>query len=100
MIQDLEMRQAKIGQAIRLLREAGLEGYAGGMTERISPSGTEPTKTGRTMSAEAKAAIGLKMRLRWAEKRAQGQNMNPNQPPKARKLDGRFRSVALASEVG
>jgi hypothetical protein len=95
MIQDLEMRQEKIGQAIRLLREAGMEGFVGGTVEHVMAAGTGSTKTGRTMSAESKAAIGVKMRLRWAEKRALGQNMNPNQPPKAINVDGRFRRVSL-----
>lgn len=86
LIQDLEMRQRKIGQAIQLLREAGLMDFQNVGGQVVSGIAAEAvphvTKTGRTMTAEAKAAIGAKMKIRWAEKKAQGKLMNPKMIPR------------------
>jgi hypothetical protein len=71
------MRQAKIGQAIKLLREAGLVDFQGGGGFVQEMNAEQRPRFKRTMSAEAKAMIGEKMKLRWAEKKAKGQNMNP-----------------------
>jgi hypothetical protein len=83
LIQNLEMRRAKIGQAIQLLREAGLSDFQGeGYVAHVAAEGQKPTKTGRTMPPEARAIIAEKMKARWAEKKAQGKLMNPKQTPK------------------
>lgn len=90
LIEQLELKQRKIAMAIQLLREAGvtdkdltvdLMGSASteGAPRRSRGGGN---RTGSTLTPESRAKIGEKMKQRWAEKKAQGKLMNPNQSPK------------------
>jgi hypothetical protein len=70
LIQDLEMRQAKIGQAIKLLREAGLEGYQNGGELDVMAGEAErdaTRKKWREAGPKTKETIEDKTRERWAE---------------------------------
>jgi hypothetical protein len=100
LIQDLEMRQAKIGRAIKLLREAGLEDYQNGgefkvMAEEVA---RDPTREKwREAGPEIKKATGDKMRERWAEIEgtgpADGPHHAPKKPPTLPNGDGLQQSI-------
>jgi hypothetical protein len=100
LIQDLEMRQAKIGRAIKLLREAGLEDYQNGdeldvMAGKAARDATR--KKWREASPETKKTIGDKTRERWAETEGAGSadesQTGPRKPLTLRNGDGLEQSI-------
>lgn len=61
-ITQLRSERAKLDRAIAALEQLGTSGAGG-------PGGGNGRRRRRHMSAEARAKIGEKMRLRWAERK-------------------------------
>lgn len=78
LIQELEIRQQKLAQAIQLLREIGMGDLIGGTSLMAT---TEPEKPSK-FSPEARAKISAKLKEAWLKKKAEGKLMNPNQVPR------------------
>ena len=89
LIADLEMRQRKIGQAIQLLREAGLSDYklgtsigsmAAGAEQVVAVNGRDPNTGKRVMSAESRQRISDGMKERWAARHKDEDKLPEPQP--------------------